>query len=201
MHPLCFISITTHFSAFSFKSAHEPPFHWMPLARLEKNRSRTPLLPEPTAMDMLYEQLKVKARFRSLAREGHTLSSSSAEQNTFSDECRVIERIDFRWLIIEPCFSSPMLLEQPWKCSGINAGSRRQRNKFKRSSLNVCCSSVNIRTRAVLRIFILWEYIRMNNVLPLKGESIVVQSIVYCVTAEFAICVCVCLCVDTHTSS
>lgn len=31
----------------------------MPLARLEKNRSRTPLLPEPTAMDMLYEQLKV----------------------------------------------------------------------------------------------------------------------------------------------
>jgi len=31
----------------------------MPLARLEKNRSRTPRLPEPTAMDMLYEQLKV----------------------------------------------------------------------------------------------------------------------------------------------
>lgn len=31
----------------------------MPLARLEKNRTRTPLLPEPTAMDMLYEQLKV----------------------------------------------------------------------------------------------------------------------------------------------
>ncbi|XP_059203996.1 ankyrin repeat and fibronectin type-III domain-containing protein 1-like [Centropristis striata] len=38
----------------------DPPLHWMPLARLEKNRSRTPLLPEPTAMDMLYEQLKEK---------------------------------------------------------------------------------------------------------------------------------------------
>ncbi|XP_075879719.1 ankyrin repeat and fibronectin type-III domain-containing protein 1 [Nelusetta ayraudi] len=44
-------------------SPHEPPFHWMPLARLEKNRSRTPLLPEPTAMDMLYEQLKEKMSF------------------------------------------------------------------------------------------------------------------------------------------
>lgn len=40
-------------------SPPDPPFHWIPLARLEKNRSRTPLLPEPTAMDMLYEQLKV----------------------------------------------------------------------------------------------------------------------------------------------
>ncbi|MEQ2175866.1 hypothetical protein GOODEAATRI_022108 [Goodea atripinnis] len=37
----------------------DPPFHWIPLDRLEKNRSRTPLLPEPTAMDTLYEQLKV----------------------------------------------------------------------------------------------------------------------------------------------
>ncbi|KAM9746514.1 ankyrin repeat and fibronectin type-III domain-containing protein 1 [Menidia menidia] len=41
----------------------EPPFHWIPLARLDKNRSRTPLLPEPTAMDMLYEQLKEKLSF------------------------------------------------------------------------------------------------------------------------------------------
>lgn len=41
------------------QSSPDPPFHWMPLARLEKNRTRTPLLPEPTAMDMLYEQLKV----------------------------------------------------------------------------------------------------------------------------------------------
>lgn len=41
----------------------DPPLHWMPLARLEKNRSRTPLLPEPTAMDMLYEQLKVNQGF------------------------------------------------------------------------------------------------------------------------------------------
>lgn len=40
-------------------SSPDPLFHWMPLARLEKNRTRTPLLPEPTAMDMLYEQLKV----------------------------------------------------------------------------------------------------------------------------------------------
>ncbi|XP_078125286.1 ankyrin repeat and fibronectin type-III domain-containing protein 1 [Sander vitreus] len=39
-------------------SPPDPPLHWMPLDRLEKNRSRTPLLPEPTSMDMLYEQLK-----------------------------------------------------------------------------------------------------------------------------------------------
>ncbi|XP_038550800.1 ankyrin repeat and fibronectin type-III domain-containing protein 1-like [Micropterus salmoides] len=44
-------------------SPPEPPFHWMPLTRLEKNRSRTPLLPEPTAMDLLYEQLKEKLSF------------------------------------------------------------------------------------------------------------------------------------------
>ncbi|XP_031726643.1 ankyrin repeat and fibronectin type-III domain-containing protein 1 [Anarrhichthys ocellatus] len=41
-------------------SPPDPPLHWMPLARLEKNRSRTPLLPEPTAMDMLYDQLREK---------------------------------------------------------------------------------------------------------------------------------------------
>ncbi|KAE8282909.1 Ankyrin repeat and fibronectin type-III domain-containing protein 1 [Larimichthys crocea] len=44
-------------------SPPDPSLHWMPLARLEKNRSRTPLLPEPTAMDMLYEQLKEKLSF------------------------------------------------------------------------------------------------------------------------------------------
>lgn len=44
-------------------SPPDPPLHWMPLARLEKNRSRTPLLPEPTAMDMLYEQLKEKLSY------------------------------------------------------------------------------------------------------------------------------------------
>ncbi|KAM7372350.1 hypothetical protein PAMP_009526 [Pampus punctatissimus] len=44
-------------------SPPDPPLHWMPLTRLEKNRSRTPLLPEPTAMDMLYEQLKEKMYF------------------------------------------------------------------------------------------------------------------------------------------
>ncbi|XP_030591766.1 ankyrin repeat and fibronectin type-III domain-containing protein 1 [Archocentrus centrarchus] len=44
-------------------SPPDPPLHWIPLARLEKNRSRTPLLPEPTAMDMLYEQLKEKLSF------------------------------------------------------------------------------------------------------------------------------------------
>ncbi|XP_051904458.1 ankyrin repeat and fibronectin type-III domain-containing protein 1-like isoform X2 [Hippocampus zosterae] len=38
----------------------EPPLQWMPLTRLEKNRSRAPLLPEPTAMDMLYEHLREK---------------------------------------------------------------------------------------------------------------------------------------------
>ncbi|XP_061702433.1 ankyrin repeat and fibronectin type-III domain-containing protein 1-like [Syngnathoides biaculeatus] len=41
-------------------SPPEPPLQWMPLARLEKNRSRAPLLPEPTAMDMLYERLREK---------------------------------------------------------------------------------------------------------------------------------------------
>ncbi|XP_061556027.1 ankyrin repeat and fibronectin type-III domain-containing protein 1-like isoform X5 [Phycodurus eques] len=41
-------------------SSPEPPLQWMPLARLEKNRSRAPLLPEPTAMDMLYEHLREK---------------------------------------------------------------------------------------------------------------------------------------------
>ncbi|KAF6723021.1 Ankyrin repeat and fibronectin type-III domain-containing protein 1 [Oryzias melastigma] len=44
-------------------SAPSPPLHWTPLSHLEKNRSRTPLLPEPTAMDMLYEQLKDKLSF------------------------------------------------------------------------------------------------------------------------------------------
>uniref|UniRef100_H3CZS4 Fibronectin type-III domain-containing protein n=1 Tax=Tetraodon nigroviridis TaxID=99883 RepID=H3CZS4_TETNG len=44
-------------------SSPDPPFHWMPLARLERNRTRTPLLPEPTAMDTLYEQLKEKISF------------------------------------------------------------------------------------------------------------------------------------------
>ncbi|XP_034749107.1 ankyrin repeat and fibronectin type-III domain-containing protein 1-like [Etheostoma cragini] len=38
----------------------DPSLHWMPLVRLEQNRSRIPLLPEPTSMDMLYEQLKEK---------------------------------------------------------------------------------------------------------------------------------------------
>ncbi|CAL9693621.1 unnamed protein product [Knipowitschia caucasica] len=41
----------------------DPPLHWMPFARLEKNRSRTPLLPEPTAMDMLYAQVKEKLSY------------------------------------------------------------------------------------------------------------------------------------------
>ncbi|XP_019960930.2 ankyrin repeat and fibronectin type-III domain-containing protein 1-like [Paralichthys olivaceus] len=44
----------------SLPSPPDPPLHWMPLTRLEKNRSRTPLLPEPTAMDMLFEQLREK---------------------------------------------------------------------------------------------------------------------------------------------
>ena len=37
----------------------EPLLHWLHLDRLEKNRCRTPLLPEPSAMDTLTEQLKV----------------------------------------------------------------------------------------------------------------------------------------------
>lgn len=54
----------------------------MPLARLEKNRSRTPLLPEPTAMDMLYEQLKVSrdlCLYESEAPEEKPESSSYAQ--------------------------------------------------------------------------------------------------------------------------
>ncbi|XP_067088868.1 ankyrin repeat and fibronectin type-III domain-containing protein 1-like [Osmerus mordax] len=41
----------------------EPPLHWVPLDRLEKNRCRTPLLPEPSAMDTLTEQLKEKLSY------------------------------------------------------------------------------------------------------------------------------------------
>ncbi|XP_077357774.1 ankyrin repeat and fibronectin type-III domain-containing protein 1 [Festucalex cinctus] len=41
-------------------SPPEPPLQWMPLARLEKNHRRAPLLPEPTAMDMLCEHLREK---------------------------------------------------------------------------------------------------------------------------------------------
>ncbi|KAL0992972.1 hypothetical protein UPYG_G00101670 [Umbra pygmaea] len=41
----------------------EPPLHWVPLARVEKNRSRTSLLPEPNAMDVLTEGLKEKLSF------------------------------------------------------------------------------------------------------------------------------------------
>ncbi|KAF7651910.1 hypothetical protein LDENG_00103890 [Lucifuga dentata] len=43
-------------------SPPDPPLHWMPLAHLEKNRNRT-LLPEPTAMDTLNEQLQEKLSF------------------------------------------------------------------------------------------------------------------------------------------
>lgn len=75
----------------------------MPLARLEKNRSRTPLLPEPTAMDMLYEQLKVSLGLCLCQNEKSASSSSSnVRQNVFSIEC-MIERIDFPDLIIEAC--------------------------------------------------------------------------------------------------
>ncbi|KAM6957745.1 ankyrin repeat and fibronectin type-III domain-containing protein 1 [Aplochiton taeniatus] len=41
----------------------DPPLHWVPLVLLEKNRCRTPLLPEPTAMDTLTEQLKDKMAY------------------------------------------------------------------------------------------------------------------------------------------
>ncbi|KAK2833803.1 hypothetical protein Q5P01_017692 [Channa striata] len=44
-------------------SPPDPLLHWAPLTRLDLNRSRTPVLPEPTAMDMLYEQLKEKMSF------------------------------------------------------------------------------------------------------------------------------------------
>lgn len=60
---------------FTASSPPDPPLHWMPLARLEKNRSRTPLLPEPTAMDMLYEQLKVNLGLCLCERQMHRNST------------------------------------------------------------------------------------------------------------------------------
>lgn len=53
------VNVALYFNSAVSLSSPDPPFHWIPLARLEKNRTRTPLLPEPTAMDVLYEQLKV----------------------------------------------------------------------------------------------------------------------------------------------
>ncbi|XP_048102015.1 ankyrin repeat and fibronectin type-III domain-containing protein 1-like isoform X1 [Alosa alosa] len=41
----------------------DPPLRWVPMSRLEKSHSHTPLLPEPTAMDTLTEQLKEKLAY------------------------------------------------------------------------------------------------------------------------------------------
>lgn len=60
----------------------------MPLARLEKNRSRTPLLPEPTAMDMLYDQLKV-SRGLCLCNGENNVHAGHAEQQLHATECIV----------------------------------------------------------------------------------------------------------------
>lgn len=36
----------------------DPPLHWVPVSRLEKNQIQTPLLPEPTAVELLTDRLK-----------------------------------------------------------------------------------------------------------------------------------------------
>ncbi|XP_062387951.1 ankyrin repeat and fibronectin type-III domain-containing protein 1-like [Sardina pilchardus] len=41
----------------------DPPLRWVPMSRLEKSHSHTALLPEPTAMDTLTEQLKEKLAY------------------------------------------------------------------------------------------------------------------------------------------
>ncbi|KAJ7992622.1 hypothetical protein DPEC_G00280590 [Dallia pectoralis] len=41
----------------------EPPLHWVSLARLNMNRTRSPLLPEPTVMDTLTDQLREKLSY------------------------------------------------------------------------------------------------------------------------------------------
>ncbi|KAJ8345237.1 hypothetical protein SKAU_G00294300 [Synaphobranchus kaupii] len=41
----------------------DPPLHWIALSRMDRNRHRTPLLPEPTAVDTLNEQLKDKLSY------------------------------------------------------------------------------------------------------------------------------------------
>lgn len=37
----------------------DPPLHWLPVSSLEKNQSETPLLPEPSAVELLTHRLKV----------------------------------------------------------------------------------------------------------------------------------------------
>ncbi|KAJ8251867.1 hypothetical protein GJAV_G00226320 [Gymnothorax javanicus] len=41
----------------------DPPLHWIALSRLDRIRHRTPLLPEPTAVDTLNDQLKDKLSY------------------------------------------------------------------------------------------------------------------------------------------
>ncbi|KAL1279100.1 hypothetical protein QQF64_025773 [Cirrhinus molitorella] len=36
----------------------DPPLHWLPVSSLEKNQSETPLLPEPSAVELLTQRLK-----------------------------------------------------------------------------------------------------------------------------------------------
>lgn len=72
------------------RSPPDPPLHWMPLARLEKNRSRTPLLPEPTAMDMLYEQLKVNLGLCLCERETNRESLTSLTSHRAAAMCNRI---------------------------------------------------------------------------------------------------------------
>ncbi|XP_068193774.1 ankyrin repeat and fibronectin type-III domain-containing protein 1 isoform X2 [Antennarius striatus] len=73
----------------------DPPFHWMPLARLEKNRSRTPLLPEPTAMDMLYEQLKEKLSF-------HRQSMQCAQPGLYVGILKLCSSLDQIRVLVPP---------------------------------------------------------------------------------------------------
>lgn len=37
----------------------DPPLRWLPVSSLERNQSETPLLPEPSAVELLTHRLKV----------------------------------------------------------------------------------------------------------------------------------------------
>ncbi|KAG7460025.1 hypothetical protein MATL_G00216970 [Megalops atlanticus] len=70
----------------------DPPLHWTPLSRLDKNRHRTPLLPEPTAVDTLNEQLKEKLTYhrRSIQRAQAGLYVGVLKLSSSVDQIRVL---------------------------------------------------------------------------------------------------------------
>ncbi|KAI1884575.1 hypothetical protein AGOR_G00227800 [Albula goreensis] len=70
----------------------DPPLHWTPLSRMEKNRHRTPLLPEPTAVDTLNEQLKEKLSYhrRGIQRAQPGLYVGVLKLSSSVDQIRVL---------------------------------------------------------------------------------------------------------------